>query len=361
MASLIDNCLFRAASSGTGSFVVSAAITGYQTPASASAIDGATYRYHAESDDKSQWEVGYGVYTVSSTTLARTTVLYNSSGGASAINFSAAPRVGIVALARDWREKLDAARTYYVRADGSDSNNGLANTSGGAFLTIQKAIDTVASIDMAAHQATIQVGAGTYTGALAMRNYLGALRPIIQGDTTTPSNVLVSTAGHCVSADGTLPWQLQGFRLTSSGGGCIRTYNAAALYIGAIEFHSASDAHIWAASASTIAVVSAYAITGSPSGGNQCHIISGDGSVFANTAYNVTIGSAQAFATAFALCARNGTLLNYTGTFTGAGVAGTTGPRYSANLNGVIYVGGAGANYFPGNSAGSTATGGQYA
>jgi hypothetical protein len=37
-----------------------------------------------------------------------------------------------------------------------------------------------------------------------------------------------------------------------------------------------------------------------------------------------------------------------------------TGARYSALLNGVLYTGGGGANYFPGNAAGSTGSGGQY-
>jgi len=101
VASFLDVCRFTAASSGTGSFVVSAAVTGYQTPASANAVDGATYRYRAESADLSQWEVGYGVYTSGTVTLTRATVLFNSSGGASAINFTAAPQVAVVLLAED--------------------------------------------------------------------------------------------------------------------------------------------------------------------------------------------------------------------------------------------------------------------
>ena len=61
------------------------------------------------------------------------------------------------------RELLTANRTYYVRTDGSDSNNGLANTSGGAFLTIQKAIDTAAALDLSVYNVTIQIADGTYT------------------------------------------------------------------------------------------------------------------------------------------------------------------------------------------------------
>lgn len=101
MASFLDVCRFTPVSSGTGSFVVSSAVQGYQTPAGANAVNGKTYRYRAESADLSQWEVGFGVYTVSTTTLTRATILFNSSGGTTAISFTAAPQVAVVALAED--------------------------------------------------------------------------------------------------------------------------------------------------------------------------------------------------------------------------------------------------------------------
>jgi hypothetical protein len=98
--SFLDVCRFVAAAGGTADFAVSAAVTGYQTPAAAGAANGATYRYRAESADLTQWEVGYGVYTSGTTTLARSTVLYSSNANTK-VNFAAAPTVGIVYLAED--------------------------------------------------------------------------------------------------------------------------------------------------------------------------------------------------------------------------------------------------------------------
>jgi hypothetical protein len=110
MASFLDVCRFNPTSNGTGSFVVSSAVNGYQTPALAGAVDGATYRYRAESADLTQWEVGTGVYTVSTITLTRATALYNSSGtgtgtgqsgAGTKISFTLVPQVGLVLLADD--------------------------------------------------------------------------------------------------------------------------------------------------------------------------------------------------------------------------------------------------------------------
>src|SRR5215813_8218687 len=72
------------------------------------------------------------------------------------------------------REVLAAARTYYVApagSGGSDSNNGLTSTA--PFLTIQKAVDTVAALDISGNAVTIQIADGTYTGAVTLKNVPG--------------------------------------------------------------------------------------------------------------------------------------------------------------------------------------------
>lgn len=69
------------------------------------------------------------------------------------------------------REKLTATRNYYVRTDGSDSNSGLANTSGGAWLTWQFAVNYVqANIDCAGKAVNIFAGeaSASFAGGVAI-------------------------------------------------------------------------------------------------------------------------------------------------------------------------------------------------
>jgi hypothetical protein len=117
----IDACSFIPSSGGTGNFVVSAAVQGYQTPASAGAVNGNVYSYRAESVDKSQWEDGFGAYTSSSVTLARTTITANSNGNTSAVNFSAAPNVYITAASADLKNA--SLLSTGTLADGRLSSN----------------------------------------------------------------------------------------------------------------------------------------------------------------------------------------------------------------------------------------------
>lgn len=101
MAAFLDICRFFPTAGGTTDWTVSSAVQGYQTPASAGAVNGTVYRYRAESADLLQWEIGYGTYTVAGTVLARTTVLFNSAGTTAKISFSAIPQVAVVAIKED--------------------------------------------------------------------------------------------------------------------------------------------------------------------------------------------------------------------------------------------------------------------
>lgn len=101
MAAFLDVCRFTPTAGSTTDWTYSAAVTGYQSPASAGVVNGRLYKYRAESADLSQWEVGQGAYNTGTGVLARTTVLFNSSGGTSKINFTLAPQVAIVALKED--------------------------------------------------------------------------------------------------------------------------------------------------------------------------------------------------------------------------------------------------------------------
>jgi hypothetical protein len=101
MAAFLDGCRFNPAAGGTTDWTYSSAVTGYQSPAAANIVNGRLYKYRAESADLSQWEFGEGAYNTSTGVLARTTVLYNSSGTTSKISFSTIPQVAIVALKED--------------------------------------------------------------------------------------------------------------------------------------------------------------------------------------------------------------------------------------------------------------------
>lgn len=257
------------------------------------------------------------------------------------------------------RELLTAARTYYVRTDGSDSNTGLVNSSGGAFLTLQKAIDTVASLDLGIFDVTIQLGNGSYTGANVFKTLVGAGQCIILGDTTTPSNVVISTtAVNAFAGTGFAgKYSLRGLKITTTTSGVGINISGAGAYVGVqnMEFGACvSSAHMLAGFGAFISIDGNYAISGNSP---RNLIASGVGAIIkTSAAITVTLSGTPAFSAAFAVAEEGGEVRITATTFSGS----ATGTRYSAILNGVINTNGAGVNFFPGNAAGSTATGGQY-
>lgn len=252
------------------------------------------------------------------------------------------------------RERLAATRTYYVRTDGSDSNTGLANTSGGAFLTIQKAVDTVSSIDIGTYAVTISVADGTYTGGITVSNpWHGTGTVTIQGNTGTPANVVINVTGTAITVQNGASINLTGLKIQSTVYGLLATASGN-INITTLDFGACTSAHIRVISGGSLTVNGNYSITGASA--NHWMVI-GSGSSITCQTRTITITGTPAFSGYFCqvrLCASTSVDGN---TFSGS----ATGVRYYADLNAVINTAGGGATYFPGNAAGSTATGGQYA
>ncbi len=363
MASL-NRCIFRPTAGGTGTWTVSSAIAGYDTPAGCTnpaVVDGARYYYFAESDDQLSWEAGQGVYTVSGTTLTRETI-YDSTNAGAAVNFTNAPRVAMgCPLAQNaGRELLTANRDYFVRTDGSDSNNGLANTAGGAFLTTQKAIDVIkATIDLGGFIVTIKHAAGTYTNTTSVQGpFVGAGAVTLEGDTTTPSNVLISTtSADCLTVTSGAAINIKGFKLatTTSGNGLSASTNGRISINGKMDFGAVVTAHMFAGTGAQINTgAQNYDITG----GAAFHYLAQSGGQITDVANTITLTGTPAFSVAFAFADTAAFLSTFSQTFSGS----ATGTRYSISTGGVINTNGGGANYFPGNAAGSggTTTGGGF-
>ena len=357
-----DRVKQTATTTGTGDFTLSGSITG-SVNFSAVCTTGDTVPYVIQLVDgagapAAEWEVGHGTYS-GANTLTRTSVLASSNAGA-LVNFSAGTKqvwIGFNGTMAGWvREKLSADRTYYVRSDGSDSNRGLTNTSGGAFLTIQKAVDVISgSIDMATYTVTVQCNDATRTEKVVLKSYIGANTPTIIGNTGTPANCTTNaTSGDCFYNTSLKPWAVNGFKLTTTTSGfCLRASGGgSAITFSNIEFGASASTHIQAASFGIVTAATNYSI----SGGASSHFEINEGGTLITGGRTVTLTGTPAFSVAYAYGRKGHAVVNGM-TFSGS----ATGPRLSLNLCSTIFSnGGAEATYFPGDSAGSKSTGSEW-
>lgn len=289
----------------------------------------------------------------------RFVALANSSAGRSALELGTAATsdTGDFVASGTVREVLTANRTYYVRTDGSDSNTGLTDSAGGAFLTIQAALDTIAeNIDFGGYTITVDIADGTYTGAISVPRCVGQAQAsdlLLSGNSANPENVIISVAGHAITfgVPGAMA-RLTNFEIrTSSGNGVNVTANGAYC-----EIHTGM--RLGAISATMIAVNQGRAkATGNYSivGNAARRVWAKENGVYIEEFRTITYSGTPAFSSVN-VDNLNGHVSSAAATQSGA----ATGKRYAVTANGVTSTGGGGASYYPGDVAGTASTGGQY-
>lgn len=265
----------------------------------------------------------------------------------------------LITQANTLRTALTANTTYFVSTTGNNSNNG--TSSGTAWLTIGHAMTVLSTLDFAGFNVTVQLADGTYNENVTVPVTVGQVNSgalTIKGNTATPANVVVAGQNAFVGAFNAPPFtavSLTGITVNgfaTNGYGIVST--GGSIVVGSNMVFGAAGFAQWAAvSGGQLQCSNNYTISGNSAN---------HWSVVLNAALNVqnitiTLTGTPAFSTAFANAEIGGVMQVNGNTFSGA----ATGTRYNADSNGAIQTFGGGATYLPGNAAGTTASGGQYA
>jgi hypothetical protein len=133
---LKDRVQQTATANTTVSFTLTGAVTGFQ--AFTVVGDGNT-TYYAATDASGNWEVGIGTYTLSTTTLARTTIL-SSSNASSAVTFSGTVNVFVTypSSYAAWASNNPGTSGNVLTSNGTGVAPTWQASSGGSSLPITK-------------------------------------------------------------------------------------------------------------------------------------------------------------------------------------------------------------------------------
>jgi hypothetical protein len=253
------------------------------------------------------------------------------------------------------REVLSASRVYYVRADGSDGNDGKADSTSRAFLTLQKAVAAALKLDLNGFAVTIQVRSGTFAGFTLSVPFVGGLVTIV-GDPVTPANVIINT-GIIVQNGATIA--IGGVEFRASGH-CIDVLTAATVVINRkCNFGTCGGFHMLAESAGGNIVVAlpagdgGYVINGSAGFG---HYGASSGGVISCVGQLVTLTGTPNFGALGFAYATMGSIRIHGTVFSGA----ATGGKFTADIAGTIFTQGRPRDYLPGNVAGNEIYNGLY-
>ncbi|MEW9838002.1 hypothetical protein [Mesorhizobium marinum] len=251
------------------------------------------------------------------------------------------------------RDRLTAARTYYVRTDGNDANTGLVDSAGGAFLTVQKAIDVISgTLDLSIYDVTISVADGTYSGQIVLKSLTtGGGMVFITGNTTTPANVLFSRAGDVITATGPVTgvYKIEGFKGTCSAGNMIALGYPCYLRLGVFTMGACNNRGIEVSTGAAVYLDADWTIDGNtPNWILRATIF---GFIFIATR-QITFSGTRSFTSGFAEAVEGGLIHAYSVTKVGS----FTGKNYNIATGGGMTLGGGGTTYFGGSVAGTINT-----
>jgi hypothetical protein len=259
------------------------------------------------------------------------------------------------------RTLLLAATTFYIATNGNDASDGL--TTGTPWLTLAHAMAVITGqYDFGGQAVLLQAVAGhaAFTGTgLHIKPWTGGGGFTFDGG----GGSIAATSDNAIdAANGPLPGVplIQNVALSttgSTGGSAFVGHGVLAfgaqINIGAgVSFGACIANHMLGTAGGIITLKNNYSITG----GAIDHAQAATASEVLAVNLTVTLIGTPAFTGNFAHANFAGSIIFVTITFSGA----ATGTRYLANLNGTIFTASGGANYFPGNAAGSTSSGGQY-
>jgi hypothetical protein len=266
------------------------------------------------------------------------------------------------AIGRLTRIRLTAPATWYISPTGNDNNNGLTQAT--AWQTITKGYNYIRDhVDVAGFQTTLQLANGTYAAATCSFPVIGPA-PIILGNAADASQVIVNNP----NGPALVVWNgstvvCNSFTVQAAGpagdygavGSGILAGNGGVAILSNMRFGTCSQFHMDVRNGGTITMGATgknYTIAGSA----QSHMAALGGYI-ATADAAISISGTPAFSNGYAFAAGGGAELDAWGcTFTGA----ATGTRYNGQRYATINTNGAGANYFPGNAAGTLTTGALY-
>ncbi len=268
--------------------------------------------------------------------------------------------------AQRYLNETGAAVQIYVDSSlGSDSNSGLASGAR-ALATVQAGVNLAFSFDNNTQTPQINLALGqTYSvgaGVSIVYALTGSAQVLLVGQTGVSNpNVVIScnSGGNCFFLREPATATLQGMQFTTTGNGSVAvsvSQFATCDVEGGFSFgnfplggHMAIGG---AGAQGSLNVLSNYQINSNA----PTHITATANSYVNYGSFGVTIPSPLTFTTF--LVANTGAFVNSGGvpmTYSGAGLAGTTGKLYSVTLNANLSLSGA---TFPGNVGGTTGTGG---